>query len=105
VVARPVPRVALAVRVEVEQCPTNITVNLIPPATLYGPRRNNFDLRLSKLQRFSSRRLTISVDGYNLTNSDTVLAFNNSFVPGGAWLTPTRIAAPRYMKVGAQFDF
>jgi hypothetical protein len=83
----------------------NVTVNLIPPATLYGPRRNNFDLRLSKLQRFGSRRLTLSVDGYNLTNSDVVLAFNNAFVPGGAWLTPTRIASPRYMKVGAQFDF
>ena len=31
--------------------------------------------------------------------------YNNSFVPGGAWLTPTRIASARYMKVGAQFDF
>ena len=83
----------------------NVTVNLIQPGTLYGPRRNNFDMRLSKVQRFGSRRLTISVDGYNLTNSDTVLTFNNSFVPGGAWLTPTRIAAARYMKLGAQFDF
>ena len=83
----------------------NVTVNLIPPGTLYGPRRNNLDLRLSKLQRFGSRRLTISIDGYNLANSDTVLAFNNSFVPGGAWLTPTRIASARYMKIGAQFDF
>jgi hypothetical protein len=83
----------------------NVTVNLIEPGTLYGPRRNNFDLRFSKIQRFGSRRLTLSLDGYNLTNADTVLAFNNSFVPGGAWLTPTRIASPRYMKVGAQFDF
>ena len=83
----------------------NVTVNLIQPGTLYGPRRNNFDLRLSKLLRFGPRRLTLSIDGYNLTNSDTVLAYNNSFVPGGAWLTPTRIANPRYMKLGAQFDF
>jgi hypothetical protein len=84
----------------------NVTVNLIPPATLFGERRNNFDLRLSKIQRFGSKRLTISVDGYNLTNADTVLAFNAGFAPGAAgWLTPTRIASPRYMKVGAQFDF
>ena len=83
----------------------NVTVNLIQPGTLFGPRRNNFDLRLSKLLRFGPRRLTLSIDGYNLTNSDTVLAYNNSFVPGGAWLTPTRIANPRYMKLGAQFDF
>ena len=39
------------------------------------------------------------------SNSDTVLTFNNSFVPGGAWLTPTRIAPARYLKIGGQFDF
>jgi len=83
----------------------NVTVNLIEPATMFGERRNNFDLRLSRIQRFGSKRLTISVDGYNLTNADTVLAFNTGFAPGGTWLTPTRIASPRYMKVGAQFDF
>ena len=70
----------------------NVTVNLISPGTQFGPRRNNFDLRRRKDLKFGSKRLTISVDGYNLTNVDTVLAFNNSFVPGGAWLTPTRIA-------------
>ena len=37
--------------------------------------------------------------------SDTVITFNNSFVPGGAWLTPTRIAPARYAKIGGQFDF
>jgi hypothetical protein len=83
----------------------NVTVNLIQPGTLYGPRRNNIDLRVSKVLKYGGRRATISVDGYNLTNSDTVLAFNNSFVPGGAWLTPTRIAPARYLKLGAQFDF
>jgi len=83
----------------------NVTVNLIEPATMFGERRNNFDLRLSKVLRFGTKRLTMSADGYNLTNADTVLAYNNSFVPGGTWLTPTRIANPRYMKLGAQFDF
>jgi hypothetical protein len=34
-----------------------------------------------------------------------VITFNNSFVPGGAWLTPTRIAPARYFKIGGQFDF
>jgi hypothetical protein len=84
----------------------NVTVNLIEPATVFGERRNNFDMRLSRIQRFGSKRLTISVDGYNLMNDDTVLAFNAGFAPGVAgWLTPTRIASPRYMKVGAQLDF
>src|SRR5262245_6123100 len=66
----------------------NVTVNLIEPGTLYGPRRNNVDLRLSKVLKFGPRRRAIiSIDAYNLTNSDTVITFNNSFVPGGAWLT------------------
>ena len=30
----------------------NVTVNLIQPGTLFGPRRNNLDLRLSKVLRF-----------------------------------------------------
>ena len=80
-------------------------MNLIQPGTLYGPRRNNFDLRLSKVLKFGPKRAIVSLDAYNLTNSDTVITFNNSFVPGGPWLTPTRIAPARYMKVGAQFDF
>src|SRR4030095_12406304 len=83
----------------------NVTVNLIEPGTLFGERRNNFDMRIMKIQRFGTRRLTVSVDVYNLANSDTVLAYNNAFVPGGTWLTPTRIASARYMKIGAGFDF
>jgi hypothetical protein len=62
-------------------------------------------MRLSKVQRFGTKRATFSVDVYNLANSDTVLTFNNSFVPGGSWLTPTRIASARYMKIGGQFEF
>ena len=30
----------------------NVTVNLIEPGTKFGQRRNNFDMRLSKVQRF-----------------------------------------------------
>jgi hypothetical protein len=74
-------------------------VNLIQPGTVYGPTRNNFDLRVSKILKFGPTRwATISLDVYNLRNSDIVLAFNNSFVPDGAWLTPTRIAPARYMR-------
>src|SRR6185369_13440371 len=62
------------------------TINQIEPATVFGERRNNFDMRLSKILKFGSKRATISVDVYNLANSDTVLTYNNSFVPGGAWL-------------------
>src|SRR6185295_9001899 len=39
----------------------NVTVNLIQPATLFGPRRNNFDMRVSKVLRFGPKRATVSV--------------------------------------------
>ncbi len=63
-------------------------------------------LNLARILKFGqTKRATISLDVYNLSNSDTVITFNNSFVPGGAWLTPTRIAPARYFKMGGQFDF
>jgi hypothetical protein len=34
-----------------------------------------------------------------------VLSYNNTFVPGGQWLTPTAIQPARYLKVSAQVDF
>ena len=45
------------------------------------------------------------LDIYNLTNTDVVTSYNQTFVPGGAWLTPTEIQPARYMKLSAQFDF
>ena len=83
----------------------NVTVNLIQPGTIFGERRNNFDMRLSKVQRFGGKKATFSVDVYNLANSDTVLTYNNSFTPGGSWLLPTRIATARYMKLGGSIEF
>jgi hypothetical protein len=83
----------------------NVTVNLIQPGTLYGARQNNVDFRVAKVLRYGRTRTQISLDLYNLTNTDVVLAQNNTFVPGGAWLTPTRIQPARYMKISGQFDF
>jgi hypothetical protein len=83
----------------------NVTVNLIEPSTFFAPRQNNFDLRVAKVFRYGRTRAQIGLDVYNLTNTDVVVAFNQGFVPGGAWLTPTQIQPARYIKVGGQFDF
>ena len=40
-----------------------------------------------------------------MMNSDAVTAFNNNYVPNGAWLTPTGIVPARYAKLNAQIDF
>ena len=83
----------------------NVTVNLIKPGSLYGERQNNIDFRLGKIVRVGRTRTQITWDIYNIINTDAVLAVNNAFVPGGAWLTPTRIAPARYFKFSGSFDF
>ena len=59
-------------------------VNLIAPATLWGERRNNIDLRIAKILRFGGTRTQVGVDIYNLLNADTVTNYNYGFVAG--WL-------------------
>ena len=84
----------------------NVTVNLIEPNTYYSDRRNNIDMRLAKIVRFGRTRTQIGVDVYNLTNTDVVTGFNESFDPTKTtWLTPTTIQPARYAKISAQFDF
>jgi hypothetical protein len=80
-------------------------VNLIAPATLWGERRNNIDMRIAKILRFGGTRAQVGVDIYNLLNADTVTNYNYGFVAGGSWLTPTTITPARYARIGVQVDF
>ncbi|HLG54818.1 MAG TPA: TonB-dependent receptor [Vicinamibacterales bacterium] len=80
-------------------------VNLIAPATLWGARRNNVDLRVAKVLRFGTTRTQVGVDVFNLLNADTVTNYNFGFVPGGSWLTPTAVVPARYARISAQIDF
>ena len=80
-------------------------VNLVAPATLWGARTNNIDLRIGKLLRFGTTRTLVAVDIFNLLNADTVTLYNFGFVAGGSWLTPTAITPARYAKIAVQLDF
>ena len=53
------------------------------------------------------RRLirNVGVDLYNLLNSSAVLNYNTAFNPGGTWLTPTSVVAPRFAKFSASVEF
>jgi hypothetical protein len=82
-----------------------VSVNLIPPATMWGARRNNIDMRIAKILRYGGTRAQVGVDIYNLVNADTVTNYNFGFVPGGAWLIPTQIIPARYARISMQFDF
>jgi hypothetical protein len=84
----------------------NVTVNLIEPGTFYADRRTNVDLRIAKIFRYGRTRTQVGFDVYNLTNTDVVTGYNQTFSPTSTtWLTPTTIQPARYAKVSAQFDF
>jgi hypothetical protein len=84
---------------------TTVTVNLIEPGTLYGDRVNQFDLRFAKILRFGRTRTNVGFDIYNVANVAPVLNYNQTFVPNGAWLAPTSVLQPRFVKFSAQIDF
>ena len=81
----------------------NVTINLVEPATMYGDRANQFDLRISKLFKLNSRtRTAVSLDISNVLNSSPVMQQNNTFA---VWQTPQRIMDARLFKLSAQIDF
>jgi hypothetical protein len=82
------------------------TVQIIPPGTVFNPRINQLDLRLTREWRFGSMRLRPAIDVYNVFNVDTPLTWNNTYGTNGAtWLRPTAVIGGRLLKFGAQFDF
>ena len=84
---------------------SNVTVNLIEPATLYGGRQTYIDIRVAKVLRFGNARTQLGLDVFNVFNSSTPQAYNQTYVPGGAWLTPQNILPARFAKISFQFDF
>lgn len=83
----------------------NVTVNLVAPGTMYGPRINELDLRAGKTLTFGGLRSRLALDVFNALNSSTVLAYNNVFVPDGSWLQPMSILTPRLFKISLEIDF
>ena len=85
-------------------CNANVTVDIIEPQTMYEPRQQQLDLRLSRLFRLgSTRRLRGNFDIYNLCNASDVLAQSNAYGP--TWRNVTSILTGRMLRVGAQYDF
>jgi hypothetical protein len=80
----------------------NVTVNLIPPRTMYGERLNQLDLRIGKILRVGRTRFTATLDLYNALNSSDVLSLSNAFV---TWQAPQGILSARFVKVGMQVGF
>jgi len=78
------------------------SVNLVQPGSLYGPRFNQIDARFGKIVRFAQRRAVVSLDLFNVLNSDTIATASSVYA---TWLAPQAVVAPRLMKVSLTFDF
>ena len=83
----------------------NATINLIEPHSVQGDRINEMNMRVSKVFRFGTTTANIGIDVYNLLNSSAALSYNQAFIPGGAWLTPTSVISARFAQISAQFSF
>ena len=53
----------------------------------------------------AAREPVVGVDIYNVLNSNAVLTYDNTFVPGGPWLQPLTVLTPRLFKITAALDW
>jgi hypothetical protein len=87
-------------------CAGNVTVELIPPNSVFEPRLQQVDLRFSRIFQFGSRKLRGDVDIYNLLNASNVLNMNTTYSPpGGVWQDVTQILGGRLIRLGFQVEF
>jgi hypothetical protein len=89
-----------------------VNTNLITPGTLYGggdlygQRNRSMDVSIKKIMRFGARRITAGLDIYNLTNNDTTLFYNTTYVPTAVgWQTSLAYMNPRVFRLAAEFAF
>jgi outer membrane receptor protein involved in Fe transport len=80
-----------------------VTVDVIPPQTMFEDRIRQLDLRFSRVFRVQRTRLEAQFDLYNALNASPILSLNTRY--GSAWLTPTEVLAGRLLKFGVQMDF
>ena len=81
---------------------TTVSVNVVPPGTLYGDRLNQLDVRLGKTFTVQKYKINASIDLYNVLNSDAVLNENSSYT---VWRRPLSVIRPFFVKFGGQISF
>ncbi len=85
-------------------------LNIVEPGAMYGDRLNSVDLRFGKNLRYGGTRTLIALDIFNVTNSNTPDAYQQTYsgpltLPRSTYLDPLSITAARLFKISAQFDF
>jgi hypothetical protein len=85
-------------------CNGTVTIDLLPPNTMFEDRIQQLDWRLTRTFQFGGTgRLRGNFDVYNIFNASTILVANTNY--GATWLTPAHVMGGRLVKVSAQLDF
>jgi len=81
----------------------NVVIDLVPPNTIFEPRLQQLDLRLTRKFRTHGAVFSANVDLYNALNGSSVL--NQTTRYGAAWGNVVQVMGGRMLKFGGQFDF
>jgi carboxypeptidase family protein len=84
------------------------TINLLVQGHDFPDRLNSLDVRFGKILRLGRSRANIAIDLYNLFNSNTGTAYNQTYDPntnGDKWLFPTTVLNPRFARFNVTLDF
>src|SRR5262245_1095582 len=84
--------------------------NIVKPGDSNYDRLSQVDLRVGKNLRYGRTKTLISLDVFNLFNSNTPDVFQQNYsapstLPRSTYLDPLSITVPRLFKISAQFDF
>jgi hypothetical protein len=87
----------------------NTTLTILGPGSAYGDRLYQTDIRLGKVFRFQGgRRITPSVDLFNLFNGNAVLQQTTPYPTAAGqaqWGVPTRVQQGRLLKFTVSMNF
>ncbi len=84
-------------------CNQTVTVDMAPAGSMYEPRVQMVDVRLSRVVRMGAYRVRGNFDVANLFNVGNVLSLQRQYGP--TYLHAVQIMGGRLMKVGVQFEF
>ena len=72
-------------------------------------RTTQVDMRFAKVLRFGNRRADVGIDRYNLLNTADIVGYDGGYdygvEGGGAWLLPTAIVQPRFVRINLTLTF
>ena len=80
-----------------------ITVNLLPPNTIFADYYKIFDVRLAKTMTMGRHRVTALAEFDNLFNMRNTVAVTESY--GDNWLRPATVQRGRNIRFGVQYRF